>query len=244
MVTDIGRVNFAIHLCCRSATYSRITLERLKNAGEIDMVLNLLSFLPLFSRFLVTPFLCQVWHVGDIGYVDDSYAHHLTGLTYESAYNGYMNWLQNVTALMPYMVSPGNHESECHSPACALELSKYGHHLNNFTAFNARWKMPSQESKGRANSNMWCVTACVFKHFSFRFLVGFWCLCICHMLPSSPTRTNLCIHLPHSVTPPLTLYTSPPPTSSTPLTTHTHTSLTGRYSWDYGAAHFVSLVCT
>ena len=99
--------------------------------------------------------------MGDIGYVDDSYAHHLLGFSYESAYNGYMNWLQNVTARMPYMVSPGNHESECHSPACAVELGKYGHHLNNFTAFNARWKMPSQESNGRANSNMWCVMTCV-----------------------------------------------------------------------------------
>merc|ERR1712159_223836 len=56
---------------------------------------------------------------------------------------------------MPYMVSPGNHESECHSPACVVEHDKYGKPLSNFTAFNARWSMPSEESRGHAGSNMW-----------------------------------------------------------------------------------------
>jgi hypothetical protein len=75
------------------------------------------------------------------------------GFGYENAYDGYMNWVQNVSATIPFHVSPGNHESECHSPYCILNLDSVGLHLNNFSAFNARWHMPSQESGGVLN--MW-----------------------------------------------------------------------------------------
>eukprot|EP00439_Symbiodinium_sp_Y106_P054958 s578_g7.t1 len=51
---------------------------------------------------------------------------------------------------MPYMVSPGNHESECHSPACLLDPF-LGRSLMNFTAFNHRWHMPSKTRR----ANMW-----------------------------------------------------------------------------------------
>ena len=51
------------------------------------------------------------------------------------------------------MVSVGNHESECHSPACILDVNDLGLHLNNFSAFNSRWAMPWQESQGVLN--MW-----------------------------------------------------------------------------------------
>lgn len=71
-----------------SAVFSRNTLEKWKNSGEIDMV----------------------WHVGDVGYADDAVFHTLKTLVqfeYENAYNGYMNWMQNVTAVMPYHVVPG-----------------------------------------------------------------------------------------------------------------------------------------
>lgn len=74
-------------------------------------------------------------------------------MTYETVYNGFMNWFQNVSATMPYMVSPGNHESECHSPDCLIDLHGYGLKLNNFTAFNTRWHMPSANSDGV--QNMW-----------------------------------------------------------------------------------------
>ena len=107
-------------------------MEALKNSGAIDWV----------------------WHLGDIGYVDDAFAHHPLGFHYEIAYNGYMQWLQNLTAAMPYMVSPGNHESECHSPGCISERSR-ALALSNFSAYNNRWHMPSKESGGRANSAMW-----------------------------------------------------------------------------------------
>lgn len=53
----------------------------------------------------------MVWHVGDVGYADDAVFHSIkTALQfeYEGAYNGYMNWMQNITATMPYHVLPGD----------------------------------------------------------------------------------------------------------------------------------------
>jgi hypothetical protein len=40
-------------------------------------------------------------------YADDSFTHTPAKFSYEDAYNGYMNWFQNVSANVPYMVSPG-----------------------------------------------------------------------------------------------------------------------------------------
>jgi len=71
-----------------SATFTRETLERWKDNKEIDLV----------------------WHVGDVGYADDAVFHTVKTLVqfeYEDAYNGYMNWMQNITASMPYHVLPG-----------------------------------------------------------------------------------------------------------------------------------------
>ena len=51
------------------------------------------------------------------------------------------------------MVSAGNHESECHDPYCLLHLDSVGHHLDNFSAFNTRFRMPATESGGILN--MW-----------------------------------------------------------------------------------------
>ncbi|CAK8987592.1 unnamed protein product [Durusdinium trenchii] len=113
-----------------SAKESRETLEKWKDEKSIDFI----------------------WHLGDIGYMDDSYAHSPVRFTYETAYNGYMNWLQNLTSSMAYMVTAGNHESECHSPVCVVDPF-LGRALMNFTAYNHRWHMPSRSSAGRAN--MW-----------------------------------------------------------------------------------------
>ena len=57
-------------------------------------------------------------------YIDDAFAHDPMHFVYEEAYNGYLNWLQNLTATMPYMVSPGNHESECHIAQCLIHTDK------------------------------------------------------------------------------------------------------------------------
>ncbi|EDQ89016.1 uncharacterized protein MONBRDRAFT_25809 [Monosiga brevicollis MX1] len=113
-----------------SAVPVRTLLESLKDTKAIDFI----------------------WHLGDIGYADDAFSHAPLKFGYESAYNGYMNWIQNLTATMPYMVSVGNHESECHSPACVAD-TKIGNALRNFSAYNTRWHMPSEDSKGVLN--MW-----------------------------------------------------------------------------------------
>jgi len=117
-----------------SAQFSYDTLMDWTNKNEVDMM----------------------WHLGDIGYIDDSYAHAPTSFTYEKDYDGYMNWIQNYTSSIPYMVTPGNHESECHSPSCVVQYYKNGRHLANFTAYNSRWNMPSKQSEGsREGTNMW-----------------------------------------------------------------------------------------
>ena len=94
-----------------------------------------------------------VWHLGDIGYADDAFAHHPLEPSYEAAYDGFMNWIEPIAARIPYQVSPGNHESECHSPECVAHLLTLGRPLSNFSAFNTRWRMPYIESHG--TSNMW-----------------------------------------------------------------------------------------
>lgn len=93
-------------------------------------------------------------HVGDIAYADDSFLHPSCTATfcYEAVYDQYMEWMENMTDSKPYMVVPGNHESECHAPNCMLNPT-HKEHLRNFTAYNSRWHMPSAESGGV--SSMW-----------------------------------------------------------------------------------------
>lgn len=93
-----------------------------------------------------------VLHTGDINYADDSFGEHPFEFNYEKVANGWFNWIQNISASMPYMVSVGNHESSCHSPACFLD-STLGEGERNFTAYNTRWSMPSGPSGGVMN--MW-----------------------------------------------------------------------------------------
>eukprot|EP00298_Acanthocystis_sp_HF-20_P005691 c15773_g1_i1.p1 GENE.c15773_g1_i1~~c15773_g1_i1.p1 ORF type:complete len:486 (+),score=157.39 c15773_g1_i1:71-1528(+) len=88
-----------------------------------------------------------IWHIGDIGYIDDVFAEYSLEFGYEKTYNNYMNWIQNLTTTIPYMVLPGNHESECHNTECFLN-KEYRDSLRNFTAYNTRWKMPSKSSDG------------------------------------------------------------------------------------------------
>lgn len=43
-----------------------------------------------------------------------------------------------------------NHEAECHDPSCLLDKS-IRDKLSNFTAYNARFRMPSLETNGALN---------------------------------------------------------------------------------------------
>lgn len=101
-----------------------------------------------------------VWHGGDVGYADDSFLHFgcYTKFCYEEVFDSYMNIVQDSwAARVPYMVAVGNHEADCHSPACLLSKEKR-EKLSNFTAFNTRFHMPSVESNGTLNM-----------HYSFNY---------------------------------------------------------------------------
>ncbi|GLD98247.1 hypothetical protein PINS_up006944 [Pythium insidiosum] len=98
--------------------------------------------------------LALIYHVGDIAYADNDFL--LVGKTlgffYEEIYNKWMNAMATVMSKVPYMVTVGNHEAECHSPACQVSNYKKDR-LGNYQAYNARFKMPSAESGGV--KNMW-----------------------------------------------------------------------------------------
>lgn len=93
-----------------------------------------------------------VWHGGDVGYADDSFLHNgcYTQFCYEDAFDNYMNAIEPWASHLPYMVAVGNHEADCHSPNCIFSKEKR-EKLSNFTAYNARFRMPSQESGGKLN---------------------------------------------------------------------------------------------
>ncbi|KAG2769028.1 hypothetical protein PC129_g4990 [Phytophthora cactorum] len=95
-----------------------------------------------------------IYHLGDISYADNDFLTAKTafGFFYEEIFNKFMNSLTNVMRHMAYMVVVGNHESECHSPTCLLSDSKKDQ-LGNYSAYNARFRMPSPESGGVLN--MW-----------------------------------------------------------------------------------------
>lgn len=117
-----------------SATLTRELLETLRVTGQID----------------------GVWHVGDIAYQDDGFGHDPIAFEYEPVMAGWQSWIENISATLPYLVAVGNHESECHSPVCIAALATIGLPLSNFSAYNARWAMPSAESGGV--ENMWYST--------------------------------------------------------------------------------------
>lgn len=101
-----------------------------------------------------------VWHGGDVGYADDSFLHWgcYARFCYESTFDEYMvkaseQWASQV----PYMTTPGNHEADCHSPACMVSERRRSL-LSNFTAYNTRFHMPSKESNGTLNM-----------HYSFNY---------------------------------------------------------------------------
>ena len=95
-----------------------------------------------------------LWHLGDIGYADDALLHDPLSFTYETAYDEFMDQvMESFGTTLPHMVAPGNHEAECHSPACMASPLGRAKKLNNFSAYNARFRMPSAESGG--SGNMW-----------------------------------------------------------------------------------------
>lgn len=95
-----------------------------------------------------------IYHIGDISYADNAWLSPSlsTGFFYEATYNRWMNALDPLMRSLPYMVLVGNHEAECHSPSCFFSQNKTDQ-LGNYSAFNARFRMPARESGGM--KNMW-----------------------------------------------------------------------------------------
>jgi hypothetical protein len=120
------------------------------DAGDGDNSVGTLTY----ANTLTADDIDLIYHIGDISYADDDYlvASQTTGFFYEEVYNKWMNSLAPVMSTVPYMVVVGNHEAECHSPACHLSKAKKDM-LGNYTAYNARFKMPYAESDGTLN--MW-----------------------------------------------------------------------------------------
>lgn len=100
------------------------------------------------------------WHGGDVSYADDSFLHKgcLFKFCYEETWDNFMKSIESFTQEKPYMVAPGNHEADCHDPACLSDKDRRIK-LSNFTAYNTRFKMPSAESGSNA-LNM---------HYSFNY---------------------------------------------------------------------------
>lgn len=100
-----------------------------------------------------------IWHAGDVSYADDSFLHKdcVLSFCYEDTFDHYMELIEPWASKLPYMVTPGNHEADCHDPAC-LTSKERREKLSNFTAYNARFHMPSQESGGVLNM-----------HYSFNY---------------------------------------------------------------------------
>jgi hypothetical protein len=93
-----------------------------------------------------------VWHGGDASYADDTFLHKGCALKfcYEDAQDTYLENTEVWASSIPYMLTPGNHEADCHDPAC-LSSKDRREKLSNFTAYNARYRMPSAESGGVEN---------------------------------------------------------------------------------------------
>ena len=101
-----------------------------------------------------------VWQGGDVGYADDSFLHEdcVFKFCYEETWDNYMQSIEPFASKVPYMVAVGNHEADCHSPACIASKERR-EKLSNFTAYNTRFRMPSAESNSGA-LNM---------HYSFNY---------------------------------------------------------------------------
>jgi hypothetical protein len=84
-----------------------------------------------------------IYHGGDISYA----------IGYEAVWDFFLDMLVPVASGALYLTTVGNHESECHSPVCILDLEGLGLHLNNFSAYKSRWEMNNAGSGGV--QNMW-----------------------------------------------------------------------------------------
>jgi len=77
-------------------------------------------------------------HMGDISYANDH------PLRYEHTWNEWFSEMEPIMSKVPYMVAPGNHESWCRNPICAVQTK-------NFTTYKEKFRMPGNESGSGTN---------------------------------------------------------------------------------------------
>ena len=99
-------------------------------------------------------------HSGDISYADDSFLHKgcMIKSCYEPTWDSYMNIIEDWASKVPYMTAPGNHEADCHDTEC-LHNPIQREKLSNFSAYNTRFRMPSEE----------CGSNALNMHYSFNY---------------------------------------------------------------------------
>jgi acid phosphatase type 7 len=90
---------------------------------------------------------------------DDAFLHRdcVLHFCYEEVWDEYMTEIESMASQLPYMTAPGNHEVECHDPACLTDATLRAK-LSNFSAYNTRFRMPAPESGGTLNM-----------HYSFNY---------------------------------------------------------------------------
>jgi hypothetical protein len=93
----------------------------------------------------------SIVHLGDISYADD---HDLDSSNpgYEGIMNSFFEMVEPVASAVPYLTLPGNHDVTCKITTDDMCPS----YLRNFTAYNARWRMPAAASG--SESNLWYST--------------------------------------------------------------------------------------
>lgn len=112
-----------------------------------------------------------VWHPGDIAYADYWLKEQIQGYiqevpvsegyaVYESILNEFYEQISSVSARVPYMVGPGNHEANCDNGGTKDKKKGISYTVDicipgqtNFTGYQSHWRMPNQESGGK--DNMW-----------------------------------------------------------------------------------------
>jgi len=110
--------------------------------------------LDTYNSLLSSPHPDLFIHIGDISYADDYFLRpeFLYLDTYENTWDMWQQWMMPLTSVVPYMVLPGNHEAACQEFLTYMVCPSY---QTNFTTYQNRFRMPSQESGAGDVGNMW-----------------------------------------------------------------------------------------
>ncbi|KAK9236927.1 Metallo-dependent phosphatase-like protein [Lipomyces kononenkoae] len=153
-------VAVAVDLGVMGSTGLSTTSKGKITANETNTIQSLTRYLDGFD-FL--------WHPGDIAYADywlkEQIQKYLTAVPIDMGYesynkllNQYFDEMQPITALKPYMVGPGNHDSNCDNGGTTDPATNISYTVDiciegqtNFTGYRAHYRMPSAESGGLEN---------------------------------------------------------------------------------------------